>query len=531
MMKVKELENKIEQYRKEGFPKVWVADQQDGTYSNPVIHADYSDPDVIRVGDEFFMVASSFNCCPGFPLLQSNDLVNWKLINYVIKEVPYEEYDKPQHGKGVWAPSIRYHDGYFWVFVGMPDEGIFMSKTKDIYGTWEPLHCVKETRGWIDTCPFWDEDGQAYLVNGFAKSRIGFKSVLGISKMSPDGRELSDEFRIVIDGNINHPTIEGPKMYKRNGYYYISAPAGGVATGYQVVLRSKQVYGPYEEKIVLHQGDSIINGPHQGGWVDINEEESWFMHFQDCGAYGRIIHLQPMHWEEDWPVIGIDTNQDGIGEPVIRHKKPSINPKSEVCVPVTSDDFEEGTLGLQWQWHANPKSEWFHISDSNIKLNSIYEEQGVKEGLWSVGNLLLQKFPARTFKAVAKLDVSNFEDGDMGGLVVIGLSYDGIFAKCNELQGKKQLQLVRISGYGSEQEELQKEICSVVNEIYLKLEVDKEGVVSFAYGITGQDFIILEDKFTSTEGKWIGAKFGLGCTNYKKQTSGHLICDWFLVEE
>ena len=156
------------------------------------------------------------------------------------------------------------------------------------------------------------------------KSRIGFKSILAINKMKPDGTALLDEFRIVIDGNINHPTIEGPKMYKRNGYYYISAPAGGVATGYQVILRSKHVYGPYEEKIVLHQGDSPINGPHQGGWVELENGETWFMHFQDADAYGRIVHLQPVEWVDDWPMMGIDSNNDGIGEPVLRYKKPNV---------------------------------------------------------------------------------------------------------------------------------------------------------------------------------------------------------------
>ena len=263
------IENKITKYRKEGFPKVWVSDQEDGTFRNPVLYSDYSDPDIIRVKDGFFIVASSFNCIPGLPVLFSKDLINWRIVNYVIDRIPFPKYDKPQHGRGIWAPSIRYHDGYFWVFVAMPDEGIFMSKAKDPFGKWDPFICIKEVRGWIDPCPFWDNDGNAYLVNGFAKSRIGFKSVLAINRMKSDGTALLGEFHIVIDGNINHPTIEGPKMYKRNGYYYISAPAGGVSTGYQLILRSKHIYGPFEEKVVLHQGDSIINGPHQGGWVQL----------------------------------------------------------------------------------------------------------------------------------------------------------------------------------------------------------------------------------------------------------------------
>src|SRR5690606_25861457 len=264
---------------------VWQADLENGLYQNPILHADYSDPDVIRVGKDYYMVSSSFHMSPCLPVLHSTDLVNWKIINHVADKLPFESYDKPRHGDGVWAPSLRYHDGKFWVFFGAPDEGIFMSTAEEPAGEWTPLHLVKKTKGWIDTCPFWDDDGQAYLVSAFARSRIGFKSILHISRMKPDGTELLDEGIHVFDGNENHPTIEGPKLYKRNGYYYIFAPAGGVATGWQTILRSKNIFGPYEDKIVLHQGNSKINGPHQGGWVDTETGESWFLHFQDKGAY------------------------------------------------------------------------------------------------------------------------------------------------------------------------------------------------------------------------------------------------------
>ena len=196
---------------------VWSADLGNGDYQNPIIHADYSDPDVIRVGDDFYMVSSSFQMTPCLPILHSKDLVNWKIINHVAEKLPYSSYDQPRHGDGVWAPSLRYHDGKFWVFFGMPDEGIYMSTARDPAGEWTPLHQVKKVKGWIDTCPFWDDDGNAYLVSAFARSRIGFKSILHMSRMKPDGTELLDDGRHIFDGNEHHPTIEGPKMYKRNG--------------------------------------------------------------------------------------------------------------------------------------------------------------------------------------------------------------------------------------------------------------------------------------------------------------------------
>lgn len=529
-------EVKIQNFRKSGFPKVWVADQGDGTYVNPIIHADYSDPDVIAVGDDFYMVASSFNCVPGFPILHSKDLVNWTLINYIISEVPFKEYEEVQHGKAVWAPSIRFYDGYFWVYVGMPDEGIFMSRTDNIYGQWEPLHCVKQTRGWIDTCPFWDDDGTMYLVNGFAKSRIGFKSVLGMSKLTSDGRSVTDEFRIVFDGNANHPTIEGPKLYKRNGYYYISAPAGGVETGYQVILRSTNIYGPYEDKIVLHQGKTQINGPHQGGWVETSKGEFWFIHFQDKGAYGRIIHLQPMYWENDWPVMGIDQNKKGIGEPVIRFRKPDVNASSPILVPATSDDFEEKELGLQWQWHANPSDRWHSLEEKSVlRLYSNYI--GKNTTLWNVPNQLLQKFPALQFNVTAKMDVSELKDGDLVGLVVMGLVYKGIFIEAlkdsiNSFGASKNIKILAIDGEAEAGVEAYHDygVFQDNSIVYLQCNVNEFCQCEFLFGFNGIDFTSI-GSFSASKGRWIGAKFGLTVINQSQVTNGYAKIDWIIVEE
>ena len=305
--------------------EVWVADQGDGTYKNPIIHADYSDPDVVQWGDDYFMTSSSFNVAPGLPILHSKDLVNWELVNYALpKQVPIKHFNTPQHGNGVWAPSIRVHNNELYIYWGDPDFGIYMVKTDDPFGNWEEPVLMMEAKGAIDPSPLWDEDGKAYLVHAWAGSRAGVKSILTVHKMNAEGTKVLDYGRHVFDGHENHPTVEGSKFYKRNGYYYIFAPAGGVSTGWQLVLRSKNIYGPYEEKVVLEQGATAINGPHQGAWVTTDTGEDWFFHFQDVDAYGRIVHLQPMHWENDWPVMGKDQNGNGIGEPVLQHKKPNV---------------------------------------------------------------------------------------------------------------------------------------------------------------------------------------------------------------
>ena len=265
----------------------------------------------------------------------------------------------PEKASGLRA--IRYHNNYFYIYWGDPDIGIFMVRSRTPAGPWETPVLVLEGKGLIDTCPLWDDDGNAYLVHAWAKSRAGINSILTVRKMNPEGTKVSPEFVHVFDGHEHHPTVEGPKFYKRNGYYYIFAPAGGVKEGWQLVLRSKNIYGPYEEKIVLDQGTTTVNGPHQGGWVETPAGQSWFIHFQDIGAYGRVIHLQPVEWINDWPVMGIDEDKDGKGEPVLRFAKPQVNVVSPIMTPAESDEFDSGSLGLQWQWQANPQSNWYAL--------------------------------------------------------------------------------------------------------------------------------------------------------------------------
>ncbi|MEZ5308818.1 MAG: family 43 glycosylhydrolase, partial [Pyrinomonadaceae bacterium] len=383
---------------------VWTSDNGDGTYRNPILHADYSDPDAIRVGDDFYLTASSFNASPGLPILHSKDLVNWRLINYVFtNQKPYDLFEKPRHGSGVWAPAIRYHNGEYFIFYPDPDFGIYMTRTTDPAGAWSEPVLVKPGMGWIDPCPLWDDDGNAYLISAFAGSRAGFKSVLIISKMSEDGTRLLDDGVLVFDGHDDHPTVEGPKLYKRDGYYYIFAPAGGVSTGWQLVLRSKNIYGPYENRVVLSQGTTSVNGPHQGAWVSTRSGEDWFLHFQDKGAYGRILHLQPMRWKNGFPVIGNDDDGDGVGEPVLGYRKPSVGKSYPISTPPDSDEFSDSQVGLQWQWQANPKAEWaFQFpADGRLRLNSVQLPVDFKN-LWDLPNLLLQKFPAEEFTVTTK---------------------------------------------------------------------------------------------------------------------------------
>ena len=456
--------------------KVWVADKGDGTYKNPILHADYSDPDAIRVGDDFYLTASSFSDVPGLPILHSKDLVNWQIINYVFRQQePAEVFAKPRHGNGVWAPSIRYHNNEFYIFYPDPDYGIYMTKTKDPAGQWEKPILVKAGKGLIDPCPLWDDDGKAYLVSAFAGSRAGFKSVLMVSQMSPDGTKLLDDGVMVFDGHEKHPTIEGPKLYKRNGFYYIFAPAGGVPTGWQLILRSKSIYGPWEEKIALAQGKSTTNGPHQGAWVTTQTGEDWFLHFQDKGAYGRIVHLQPMKWVDDFPVMGNN------GEPVLTYKKPNVGKTYPKETPVESDEFNDSKIGLQWQWHANYQTGWAlpFPAKGVLRLNSVQLPDNYKS-LWDVPNLLLQKFPAEEFTVTTKASFEPRFEGEKFGLVVMGLdySYIGVTYKGGKLYVAQAG--VRDADKGNAETE---NVPFALNEktFYLRVKVAKDAMCSFSF--------------------------------------------------
>lgn len=527
------------QYRSE----VWVSDEGNGMYRNPVLHADYSDPDVCAVGEDYFLTASSFNCTPGLPILHSKDLVNWKIVNYALKKVePVEYYNEARHGKGVWAPSIRFHEGMYYIYWGDPDFGIFMVKTRDPYGEWDAPVLVKAGKGMIDPCPLWDDDGRVYLAHAWAGSRAKFNSVLTVCELNKEGTAVISDPVLVFDGNdgVNH-TIEGAKFYKRNGFYYLFAPAGGVVSGWQLVMRSKDVYGPYEARIVMAQGKTDINGPHQGGWVDTPAGESWFLHFQDKGAYGRVLHLNPMKWVNDWPVIGVDKDGDGCGDPVYR--KPKTDKTYPIETPVESDEFDTRKLGLQWEWHANYQDVFGFTTNMGYVRIYGHELSPHFKNFWEVPNLLMQKFPAEEFTATAKLKVSAKDDGQLSGLIIMGWDYSWIGVEKQEekfllkqavCKDAEQGNLEQVSTLAVLEPSRKFEAGLFPNyerEIYIRVHVDKGAYCRFSYSLDGKKFTEAGTLFKARQGKWIGAKVGMFSVTPHGKERGWLDVDWFRVEK
>ena len=548
----------------------WNPNLPGGKYKNPVINADYSDPDVCRVGNDFYMTSSSFACFPGLQILHSTDLVNWKIIGAaltddypVLPEFRGTNLDwrkRIQHGNYVWAPSIRHHDGWFYIYWGDPDQGLFMTKTQNPADTWSKPVCVKPGKGMIDCCPRWDEDGEAYLSHGCAGSRAGVKSVLFVAPMSADGTTVTGPSRIVYDGHEDQPTIEGTKFYKRNGYYYIMSPAGGVKYGWQVILRSRNPFGPYEEYVGLAQGKSKINGPHQGAWIDTPSGEDWFLHFQDKHAYGRVVHLQPAKWVNDWLVIGDDRDGDGCGDPVTQWKKPALK-ATENVQPREDDEFSATDLGLQWQFEG-PYSHYWYFCDANkskLRLYGIQQPENYTN-LADMQNTLMQKFPAENFTVTSKLkfipNPGNKNKGEEAGFIIKGLDYAAIkfvttkegcfmrFVKCKDaMKGGKEVVGTEMPMTLVEQEKPYTQRYAVddipqprhaTQDIYVRAVVKSAGIgngitssAQFYYSTDGKKFTKIGSPFTVKEGKWIGAKVGyFNCRSSVSNDAAFLDIDW-----
>jgi len=526
-------------------------------YQNPIIPADYSDPDVIRVGNDYYMTASSFNMVPGLPVLHSKDLVHWTLIGHGIQRlpdalIPYPNrnvhdlnYDRPRLGRGAFAPSIRYHEGWYWIFWADPDGGIYQVKAKNPAGPWGEPVLVHKASGIIDPSPLWDsKTGKAYLSHAYAASRAGFNERIDVWEMTPDGTQLLGDPVTIFDtkqpdqfpADRHHSIIEGTKFMQRGDWYYVLCPAGSVEIGWQTALRSKNPMGPYEIRTVCETGNTGINGPHQGGLVDTPAGAWWFIHFQSAGTLGRIVWLEPAAWENGWPVMGVDPDGNGIGNPVHHYKAPlPFVPKSIQM----SDDFPRATLGLQWQWPANPKPDWATIKDDSLILPAQFAGH---KNLADIPSVLTQMFPDFNFSATAHMDLNTRDDGVRAGLATMGrMTFDiGL-----QRAGKKYEVSVRFQNTKLATARLPSATCWLRLETtgeppfplksgrtppsntvppFKRDDLDpwKNGHLSgqFSYSTNGTTFIKLGQPFEVRSGRWIGARIGLFCLKTDNESSG-----------
>jgi beta-xylosidase len=277
-----------------------------------------------------------------------------------------------------------------------------------------------------------------------------------------------------------------------NGYYYIFAPAGGVENGWQLVLRSKNIFGPYEEKIVMAQGSTDINGPHQGAYVETQSGQPWFVHFQDRGVYGRILHLNPVTWVDDWPVMGVDKDGGGCGEPVRTHQKPDVGRDWPKVSPAETDEFNVDRIGLQWSWNANEKVTWSVSMPSQGVMRLLAVPKPTAEAsLWNVPNILTQRLPAENFTATTKVKLNIEWDvwqGKQAGLIMLGNDYSYLAIR-KDADGfyVEQLQNKGANMGGLEKSIAQKRLAS--GEVYLRVLVDgPDALCRFSFSENGETY-------------------------------------------
>ncbi len=414
------------QVNAQNFAKQWCADNGDGTYTNPVINSDFPDPDIIRVGDTFYYVSTTMFYFPGATILKSHDLVNWEYCANPLQKIAESEPFNLQNGynqyaKGQWAPSLKYYQGKFYLhFIAFnhenfADGGDFLLTATDPEGEWN----VQKVNGfYYDSGLLFDEaTGRRFVVAGINDIRV---------------TELDENFNAISANKqvINKPDagLEGSHMYHIGDYYYIYATYGGGYDRSQTIFRSKDPFGPYEE----HDGRVFEKqNIHQGGLVETQTGEWWTILFKDAGTIGRIPYLEPVVWEDGWPVIGkdgIDVSKNGKS-----YKKPNVGKSYPKTYLPTNDGFNDDKLGMQWEWNHNPDNSAWSLTERPGFLR-LHTTGIVSEGTDSKLNDFLQARNTLTQRmfgydkegaststdtyGTVCLDVSHMKEGDVTGLCV-----------------------------------------------------------------------------------------------------------------
>ncbi len=503
-----------DQSQKWGYWPMW-GDQGDGTYRNPVLPSDYSDIDCIRVGSDYYAISSTFQFSPGMVILHSKDLVNWSILGHVITDVtqigPELNWDKMnRYGRAVWAGAIRYHDKKFWVFFGTPDEGYFMSTAKNPAGPWEPLHQVLKDSGWDDCCPFWDDDGQGYLVGTYFRDNY----TTYLFKLTPDGRDIIKETGLIINKGSRR---EANKLYKINGIYYHFFSEHKPDIGrYIMMQRSKNIFGPYSEVKQLKHVDRQFMEPNQGGIVQTEQGEWYFFTHHGTGSWeGRCNSLLPVTWINGWPIIG-KVGDDGIGNMVWSGKKPVQG--MPIMTPQADDEFEDTSLPPQWEWNYQPRADKWSLTERLgwLRLHAFKPLQF--DELLKAGNTLTQRcFRTSSNEVIIKLDLSGMADGQKAGLCH--------FAKTPSTLGVSQQGATRTLEYKSNGKITPGTVITG-NNLWLKSTWGLDGNSQYAYSMDGISYTNFGDLYQLTWGNYRGDRIGIYSYN-NKADEGYVDVDFF----
>lgn len=475
--------------------------QGDGTYRNPVLPSDYSDLDCIRVGADYYAISSTFQFSPGMVILHSRDLVNWTIAGHAVSDLtqigPELNWDRMnRYGKGVWAGAIRHHDGRFWIFFGTPDEGYFMTTATEVAGPWAPLHPVLKEAGWDDCCPFWDDDGQGYLVG--TNFRDGYK--IHLWKLSADGRDIvPDSDRVIYQSKGS----EANKLYKIDGTYYHFFSE--VRSEGRVIMmeRAKSIAGPYTEKKQLKHGDREAMEPNQGGFVEGPDGKWYFFTHHGRGAWeGRAASLLPVTWVDGWPIVG-EIGADGLGRMAWSGKMPATG--LPVILPQTSDDFSSPRLAPQWEWNYQPRADKWSLTERPGSLRLHAFKPLAPDNLLKAGNTLTQRcFRSAESEVTVELDLSGMTDGGQAGLCH--------FAKTHSALGVRQAGTVRTL-VNVNNGTIVAGPAITAPKVWLRSKWGLDGGSQYSFSIDGKTFTDFGVPYQLSWGNYRGDRIGIYCFN------------------
>ncbi|RQO65242.1 beta-xylosidase [Pedobacter sp. KBW06] len=488
----------------------YTPDNGNGTFTNPLMWGDWPDPDVIRVGDDFYLISTSMHYVPGSPIARSKDLVNWEMAGYAVPRYDddprYDMKGGNAYLKGSWANTIRYHNGTFYVGFCTPnisrtEPGCFsMCTAKDVKGPWTRT-IFKEYM--YDPGLFFDDDGKVYVAHGQER--------LFITELNADGLSVKTP-RKEIYNNKEYPYLEGSHLYKINGKYYLMSTTGG-KKGREICLRSDDIYGPYESKEVIRDDHTYPgNGLHQGGMVQMKDGSWWFIIMQDRGAIGRVPNLEPVTWVDGWPMLG----ENGKG--VETYKKPDVGKTYPIVVPATSEDFAAAKLGLQWQWNHNPDDQKWSLNERKGYLRL---KAGKAAKLSEARNTLTQRVQGPFSSGTVEMDVSGLKDGNIAGFGIFELPYAFVAIQ----QKDRQQSIIMMNA--------DRTVTSIPfkgKKVWFKSNVTHIGFkASFAYSIDGKKYQPIGDTLNMALGlNWTANRFAL--FNYSTEDSGidgHADFNWF----
>lgn len=497
-------------------------------FCNPVIWADVPDPDVIRVGDDFYMVSTTMHLMPGCPVMRSRDLVNWETISYVFDKLEdtsrYNLEGGTVYGKGQWATSIRYRDGRFYVLFSPNDEPYkaYIYTTDNPAGEWTLL-C--RTKHFHDSSLLLDDDGRVFVFSGSGD--------IYLTELKPD---LTGILEGGVDKVVIHPDStetglhEGSRVIKHNGKYYafvISWPAGKPRR--QLCYRADNIEGPYEKCVVLESEFGGFPYVGQGCLVDDPEGNWWGMIFQDRGGVGRVLTLNPCTWKDGWPMLG-----DNNGKVPLKVYK-TIVPDGNAGV-LASDEFSDGKKSILWQWNHNPDNSCWSLTDRPGFLRLTTSK--VVRDIFHAPNTISQRMAGPKSEAAIRMDVSKMKCGDVAGLSAFN-GDSGLLSVVADKDGKWIVASTSSVAFGDKNQAIvgvtDQEMARIPLKgdiVHFKVATDfnpGEDMADFYYSLDGETWLHIGERFKMRfdfTRFFMGTRFAI--YNYATQTAGGMVdIDWF----